>query len=86
MLVFSMEKVVGPAPESSVRRLFTINKYELNLSVEKSLPVRKKNFLRCFLPIKQAFFLHKVVVLHYTHHINMACLINRGGGCKNAQK
>ena len=49
-------------------------------------------FLKCFSPVTKLIILHTVVVLPYTHHIKMACLVTGGCGggggerCQNAQK
>ena len=41
--------------------------------------------LKLFIPRDQANLLHIVVVLYYTHHVKMACLVTGMEGCQNAQ-
>ena len=40
----------------------------------------EKVLLRCFPPVTKLILLHTVVVLHFTHHVKMACLVTGGGG------
>ena len=78
-----MEKVVRSALQLSAKKNFhigqvLIKKYGLK-TVSAVQLIENRKFYGCVFPLYiKLILLHTVVVLHYTHHIQIACLIKKG--------